>query len=852
MSCTRCGRDAPTAEVSFHTHVGLIVLWYHAVHAGRFCRICVGEQFWRSFLITLLFGWWGVFSAFVTLLFALPMNVVSYLRGSGLPHPGSGEAKLTAQERARERELRFGMPALTLGVWSLLHWALTAGLTAGALALGFGAQAIPYWAIPLVVLLPDPLLTLVYAAIALRKVMRVAHGTTGRARLAMLGWSAIARAAGMIGLAAVLALAMTDSSAVTFGLGATEPLPLGPRALWETLLMVTAGQGTYEVLWAFIGVLGLGALLELGAAIGAWFLVPRGARAVFWLVLDALLILGFTAVTLLLPIRPPESAPDAWHLPSIRLGVTTLFVARALFRLVPFVLDVLEGRVRVTLFGVNLFPFAGGFRLSVASRMLRARKSGFLTAIGALSILAVAFSSCTLTTTLSVMGGFRNDLKRKILGNNAHVVIDREHASFDGWQPTLEIVRAQDHVVGATPYVQGEVMITSATNLSGAILRGIDPETIGDVTELPRNLRHGRLEYLSSPERLLRLRADEMGRGLLAPPMNFETLEGDPFEPPPPPIPGRTFLEEAQRVIEDHDALVDERARVEHEIDDFLLPEVLAPSTDTTPPEPEVLPGLIVGQELARTLRLHVGDTVDVVSPFGDLGPSGPMPRVRPFRVAGIFYSGMYEFDMKMAYTTVEDAQRFLDLGSAISGIEVKLDDGERAEPIARAIASSIGRDELRVRAWQEVNRNLFGALQLEKLAMFIVLGIAILVASFCIIASLTLMVQEKRKEVGILKAMGATGEQITAVFMIQGLMIGLLGAGVGLGLGYLACFAAEHFGVIPLNPEVYYIDRLPVHVDPMEFTLVGVSAVVICLLATIYPAVLGSLLRPIDALRYT
>ncbi|HEY8432462.1 MAG TPA: ABC transporter permease, partial [Sandaracinaceae bacterium] len=321
-------------------------------------------------------------------------------------------------------------------------------------------------------------------------------------------------------------------------------------------------------------------------------------------------------------------------------------------------------------------------------------------------------------------------------------------------------------------------------------------------------------------------------------------------DPTAPPAPGRGFLDEARDVIEDHDAQIDERARIEREIDPFLLPEATEPGAGGD--EQEVLPGLVVGQELARTLRLHLGDTVEVVSPFGDLGPAGPMPRVRQFRIAGIFYSGMYEFDMKMAYTTVEDAQRFFDLGGAISGIEVKLDDGERAEPVARAIVAAIDRPELRVRAWQEVNRNLFGALQLEKLAMFVVLGIAILVASFCIVASLTLMVQEKRKEVGILKAMGATDPQIMAVFMIQGLMIGLFGAGVGLGLGYLACFAAEHLGVIPLNPEVYYIDRLPVHVDAMEFALVGIAAVVICLLATVYPARLGSRIQPIDALRYS
>ena len=266
----------------------------------------------------------------------------------------------------------------------------------------------------------------------------------------------------------------------------------------------------------------------------------------------------------------------------------------------------------------------------------------------------------------------------------------------------------------------------------------------------------------------------------------------------------------------------------------------------------EVLPGLIVGQELARTLRLHIGDEVNVVSPRGGgMGPTGPMPKTRPFRVAGIFYSGMYEFDMKMAYTTLEAAQRFLTVGDAITGIEIKVADSDRAQEVASAVSAAVDREELRTRAWQEVNSELFGALQLEKLAMFITLGIAILVASFCIVGTLTLMVQEKGKEVGILKAMGATGEQIIAVFMAQGLMIGLAGAAIGLGLGYVACFTAEHYG-IGLNPEVYYIDQLPVHIDGTEFVLTGISAVIISLLATIYPAILGSRLRPVDALRYT
>jgi lipoprotein-releasing system permease protein len=255
-----------------------------------------------------------------------------------------------------------------------------------------------------------------------------------------------------------------------------------------------------------------------------------------------------------------------------------------------------------------------------------------------------------------------------------------------------------------------------------------------------------------------------------------------------------------------------------------------------------------VGQELARSLRLYLGDEVNVVTPLGDLGPTGPLPKSRPFRVAGIFYSGMYEYDMKFAYITLPAAQRFLNAGDTASGIEITVREPDRAQEIATVIAKQ-GSD-LRVRPWQELNKNLFGALALEKLAMFIALGIAILVASFCIIGTLTLMVQEKGREVAVLKAMGAGDRAIVAIFVLEGTLIGVLGSLLGLALGYAACFAAEHFGV-RMDPEVYYIDRLPVHIDPTEFITVGLAAIVVSLLVTIYPAKLASKLRPVDALRY-
>lgn len=747
-----------------------------------------------------------------------------------------GAVRAGRPEPAAERhELAVGWPALVICTYAILHYPLLLGGLAPFFALAVDDR-LPFL-VPAYTFGPVAGVGLLLSLWILVRTGRQPTGTHGRVRAALVATGMLVRSAGYGFLAAVLSLALRDPDALMLGLGLEESLlPVGQMpAIAESFQLVTSAQGTYVLLQIGLALTLGGALLELIGCIACWFLLPLGLRRGFWAVSDLLLLVAFVIVSLLLPIQPSEDAPNEITLPSLRLAVTALFAIRALFRLIPVALD---GQEQI------------GLRALVAARMIRAKKSGFLTTIGALSILAVSFSSCTLTTTLSVMGGFRNDLKEKILGNNAHVVVDREHGTFDGWGPILETVRATDEVIAATPYVQGEVMITSSTNLGGAVLRGIDPDTIGDVTELPRNLRHGQMDYLREPERLLRLRPAEMGAGLLRP-------LGEPDPPRAADAPAG-LLDDVADVLgtdaneSESTSPLDDEERIAREIDEYLLPpEEAAPASPTEAEDapPDVLPGLIVGQELARTLRLHVGDDVNVVSPLGELGPAGPMPRSRPFRIAGIFYSGMYEFDMKMAYTTLEAAQSFLNVGQAVTGIEVKVEDTDRAEPVAAAIQRALGARQLRVRAWQEVNRNLFGALQLEKLAMFITLGIAILVASFCIVGTLSLMVQEKRKEVGILKAMGATGEQIVAVFMTQGLMIGSLGAAVGLGLGYLTCFIMEHFG-IHLNPEVYYIDRLPVHIDASEFVVTGIASVIVCLLATIYPAILGSRLTPLDALR--
>jgi lipoprotein-releasing system permease protein len=623
------------------------------------------------------------------------------------------------------------------------------------------------------------------------------RGKSGRARRMVLGTSAL-----IAGLAtSVAAFVLPDRLA---------PLPklvlATPSEVWLSMSRET------QTLFGASGVFAGGGLVTaLCASIGLWFLVSQRTRNVFFLLVDCTAL----ALTAYVWLRFSKTSSDDNE--AARLVLTFFLFVRIFVRTLPFVLDAIE---RV------------GFQSLVAARLLRAKKSGFLAAIAGLSILAVSVSSCALTTTLSVMGGFRQDLKRKILGNTAHIVLDRAgDEAFEGYEAIAANARALPEVRGVSPYVSGEVMISSSSNLAGAVLRGIDPAHIGDVSELPQNIEKtgiGALEYLLHPEKLSRLSVTQLSLGIGGPKVAKFTREEDA----PPGAKGR-LLDDLDKMIAGID---------EPDTDDASRREAPAANEAT-------LPGIIVGRELARSLRLYLGDEVNVVTPLGDLGPTGPMPKARPFRVAGIFYSGMYEYDMKLAYVTLPSAQRFFGLGDKASGIEITVREPERAQEVALELAAA-NADRLRIRPWQELNKNLFGALALEKLAMFIALGIAILVASFCIVGTLTLMVQEKGREVAVLKAMGAADRAIVGVFVLEGTLIGLFGSLIGLALGYVVCFGAERFGV-SLNPEVYYIDRLPVHIDPAEFLAVGLSAVAVCFVVTIYPALLASRLRPVDALRY-
>ncbi len=531
------------------------------------------------------------------------------------------------------------------------------------------------------------------------------------------------------------------------------------------------------------------------------------ARGAIWSILSTVFgvaagILGFFATRITRERNKPFQLTDE-ILGFSALGVSVLFLFGVLSALLPVLLDALERRSFVSF---------------VAARHVRATKSGFLTVISVLSMAGVGVSSCALCSVTSIMGGFGADLKRKILGNNAHIVVDTGRPDgFGDWQDKLDKVRLEiaPHRGAATPVVAGDAMGSSSSNTAGVLVRGIDTETIATVIDLKQNIELGKFEFLDDPDTLADLPPDTViGRG----------PGGEPYLKGPDP-----------RLAPDLDPALKAALRR----DDM-----------------KVYPGVIIGKELAKSLHVLIGDEITLLSPMGELGPMGVMPRTRRFRVAAIFYSGMYEYDAAYAYMKMDVAQAFFSMGENITQIDIRVPDPERVGELTDTVKTTAATfttakgEPLRARDWVEMNKNLFSALKLEKIATFIILSIAIAVASFCIVCTLLLMVTEKGKEIAILKALGASDGAIMRTFMIEGIVIGGIGTIFGVSTALAACSGLAYFGV-RLDPEVYYIDRLPVNVNGSDYAIVAVAAFIICSLATIYPARAASKLSPVDGLRY-
>lgn len=420
------------------------------------------------------------------------------------------------------------------------------------------------------------------------------------------------------------------------------------------------------------------------------------------------------------------------------------------------------------------------YEIFVGLRYLRAKRRNRTISLNTfVSIAGITLGVAALIGTVGIMTGFKEDIQAKILGTTAHIIVqDRMKDGMADYDSTTKRIEEVPDVVAATPFVLKQVLLTTPNGVQGIVLRGIDPQREGQVTELAKNLGTGELSDLSKPVKVKQPPAD------------------DPT----------------------------------------------GPAVETEKP------GIILGKELAMRLGAFVGDTVNVVSPVGPISAMGMVPKIRTFAVVGLFHSGMYEYDSSLAYIDLAEAQKFFNMGATVSGIEVKVTDVFRANDIAHNIEGSLG-FVYGARDWMQMNRNLFSALKLEKTMMFLLLVLITIVASFNIVSTLTMIVTEKQKEIAILKAMGATRKSIRRIFMLNGLIIGFSGTAIGIPLGYAFLWLIQTFWTF--DPTVYYISRIPVHVQALDVLLVAGSAILISFAATVYPSLQAAKLEPVAALRY-
>lgn len=416
------------------------------------------------------------------------------------------------------------------------------------------------------------------------------------------------------------------------------------------------------------------------------------------------------------------------------------------------------------------------FELFICLRYLKAkRKSTFISIITFISTAGVTLGVMALIVVLAVMTGFEEDLKEKILGTNAHIVVIRNGAPMDDYQTVMEKLKGMNGVLAVTPFIYNQVMISTGKNVSGVVLRGIDIPTDKQVTGLSRSVVEGTIDRL----------------------------------------------------------------------------EPAVGSQDS-------LPGLLVGKELARHLHLYVGDKVNVISPMGNITPLGMMPKMKPFRVAGIFNTGMFEYDSTLAYVSLHQAQAFFDLDDTVTGIQLKVADVYNTGELAASINRTLGTDYY-ARDWMQMNKNILFALKTEKIVMFIILTLIVLVAAFGIASTLFMVVMEKTRDIAILKSMGATGRSIMKIFVLEGLIIGVTGTIAGVASGLLVALNLEPIiyfiqkltGQNFFSKDIYYLDRFPSMVVTSDVVLISVTAVLISFVATLYPAWQASRMLPAEALRY-
>lgn len=411
------------------------------------------------------------------------------------------------------------------------------------------------------------------------------------------------------------------------------------------------------------------------------------------------------------------------------------------------------------------------YELAVGLRYTRARKGSgrntFISFISLISMAGIALGVAALIVVLSVMNGFQEELRNRILSVASHIEI-RGMPQLMDWPRVAEYALAQPRVKAAAPYVLGQAMLTASDVNRGALIRGIDPSREDTVADIGRHMRAGSLGDLKPGE--------------------------------------------------------------------F---------------------GIVLGGDLARALNVTPGDTVVVITPQGTITPAGTLPRLKSFKVVGIFEVGMYEFDSGLALINIEDAQRLYRL-DGVSGVRLKIDDLFAAPAVARDLWQKLP-VQAEIRDWTRSHSNFFRAVQIEKRMMFIILTLIVAVAAFNIVSAQVMVVTDKQADIAILRTLGAAPASIMAIFIVQGALIGFLGTAIGVAGGVLLAlnidvvvpFIERLFNIQFLDKSVYYISDLPSDLQRADVITIAGIALALALIATLYPAWKAARVNPAEALRY-
>ncbi len=532
-----------------------------------------------------------------------------------------------------------------------------------------------------------------------------------------------------------------------------------------------------------------------------------------------------------------------------------------------------------------------GFPLDLALRYMRAKKGAFVSVGTMFAILGVTLGVAALVTVMSVTGGFQAEFRDKVLGVNAHVLILKYSSDFTEYRPIMQKMKTVPGVVGIAPFAINPMMVTAGDKTAtGVLLKGVDPALMPTVLDLPRHIVAGsiaglRLPGAKPPERrhgspfeefsittrdsskkteeehpskqplLDRIRRsidhEKADAGTETPdaaePAEPSGADADQAEPPPARAggPSGSVVPDGGYASSFEDEEHGPPAAVE-------LPPDVDPDPCKDPAKVKELPGIIVGVTLAKNLGLSLHDCVQVTSPtIGYTYSRGSIraPVAKEFQVIAIFDAGFDQYDSKLVYTDLYEAQAFADAGDSVTGIEMKVANIDKARAIKREVDERLASGIYHTMDWEELNHGLFTALKIQQILMSMVLALIIIVAAFTVIATLIMAVLDKKREIAVLKAMGAADRSVLRAFMYQGAIIGVIGTAFGLLLGFAVCNGLLVYG-FPLDPKVYFISHLPVQIQPLEFVLVGVFALAVCLVATVWPALHAARLRPAEAFR--